>query len=133
MVTLSVSPDRVSEDAGSTRVTVTGSLNSAARDSDTPVTISVEDGTAIAGTDFASVSDFTLTIPANEMRGTATFNLVVRHSTAHQNVSSHVRRQRNAWNRDVQPSGSVTSQSSAADMGYSAQSSTNHSTAHQNI
>ena len=79
MVTLSVSPDRVSEDAGSTRVTVTGSLNSAARDSDTPVTISVEDGTAIAGTDFASVSDFTLTIPANEMRGTATFNLVVRH------------------------------------------------------
>ena len=76
MVTLSVSPDSVSEGAGSTSVTVTGALNSAARDSDTPVTISVDNGTAIAGTDFATVNDFTLTIPANETRGTATFNLV---------------------------------------------------------
>ena len=76
MVTLSVSPDSVSEDAGSTRVTVTGSLNSVARDSDTTVMVSVESGTAIAGTDFSTVSDFPLTIPANETRGTATFNLV---------------------------------------------------------
>ena len=76
MVTLAVSPGSVSEGAGSTGVTVTGTLNSAAFDSDTPVTVSVDNGTAIAGTDFASVSDFTLTIPANETRGTATFNLV---------------------------------------------------------
>ena len=76
MVTLSVSPDSVSEDAGSTRVTVTGSLNSVARDSDTTVMVSVESGTAIAGTDFSTVSDFPLTIAANETRGTATFNLV---------------------------------------------------------
>ena len=76
MVTLSASPDSVSEGAGSTRVTVTGTLNSAARDSDTPVAISVDNGTAIAGTDFATVNDFTLTIPANETRGTATFDLV---------------------------------------------------------
>ena len=55
---------------------MTGVLNSAARDSDTQVAISVVNGTAIAGTDFASVSDFTLSIPANETRGTATFNLV---------------------------------------------------------
>ena len=76
MVTLSVSRDSVSEDAGSTPVTVTGVLNSAAFDSDTSVTVYVDNGTAIAGTDFATVSDFTLTIPANETRGTATFNLV---------------------------------------------------------
>ena len=77
MVTLSVSPDSVSEDAGSPRVTVTGVLNGAAPDSGTPVTVSVDSGTAIAGTDFATVNDFTLNIPANETRGTATFNLVL--------------------------------------------------------
>ena len=75
MVTLSTDPASVLEDAGSTRVTVTGVLN-VATDSDTPVTVSVDDGTAITGTDFASVNDFTLTIPADETRGTATFNLV---------------------------------------------------------
>ena len=48
MVTLSVSPGSVSKDAGSTSVTVTGVLNSAARDSDTAVTISVDNGTAIS-------------------------------------------------------------------------------------
>ena len=75
MVTLSVGPDSVSEGAGSTSVTVAGTLNSVARDN-TPVTISVENGTAIAGTDFATVNDFTLTIPANETRGTTTFDLI---------------------------------------------------------
>ena len=75
MVTLSVSPDSVSEGAGSTPVTVTGVLN-AARDSDTQVQVSVDNGTAIGGTDFATVNDFTLTIPANDTRGTASFNLV---------------------------------------------------------
>ena len=75
-VTLSVNPTVVSEGAGSTTVTVTGTLDGGARTSLTAVTVSVDSGTATAGTDFDTVTYFTLTIPANEMRGTATFDLV---------------------------------------------------------
>ena len=74
-VTLSVSPDAVSEGAGRTRVTVTGTLNDAARTSATSVSVTVEDGTATAETDFDTVSGFTLTIPAKATSGTATFTL----------------------------------------------------------
>ena len=74
-VTLSVDPTSVSEDAGETTVTVTGTLNGATRSSDTPVTVSVESGTATTGTDFDTVSNITLTILANEESATATFRL----------------------------------------------------------
>ena len=74
-VTLSVDPTSVSEGAGGTTITVTGTLNGATRSSDTPVTVSVNSGTATVGTDFATVSDFTLTIPAEATRGSTTFSL----------------------------------------------------------
>ena len=74
-VTLSAEPAEVSEGAGATVVTVTGALDGAVRSTATPVTVSVADGTATAGEDFAAVSDFTLTIEADEKSGSATFTL----------------------------------------------------------
>ena len=64
-VTLTVSPDTVAEDAGATPITVTATLNGGTRDEVTPVTVTVASGTAISGTDFETVSAFTITIPAN--------------------------------------------------------------------
>ena len=72
---LAVDPSSVSEDAGATTVTVTATVNEGALTEDTDVTISVVDATATAGSDFEAVSDFTLTIPADELSGTATFTL----------------------------------------------------------
>ena len=76
-VTLSVDPDSVSEGAGSPTITVTGTLNGAASTTATSVTVSVAGDTAVAGTDFDTVSDFTLTIPAEATTGTATFRLTL--------------------------------------------------------
>ena len=73
-ITLSVSHARVAEDAGAPVVTVTAMLDAGSRTADTVVTVSVEPGTADAG-DFAAVADFTLTIPATEISGEATFTL----------------------------------------------------------
>ncbi len=73
-VALTVSPGTVNEDAGATTVTVTGTLDGAPRTSETAVTVSVSAGTASAA-DFAAVADFTLTIPAGQSSGTATFTL----------------------------------------------------------
>ncbi len=73
-VALTVSPGTVDEDAGATTVTVTGTLDGAPRTSETAVTVSVSAGTASAA-DFAAVADFTLTIPAGQTSGTATFTL----------------------------------------------------------
>ena len=72
---LAVDPSSVTEDAGATTVTVTATVNEGALTEDTDVTISVVDATATAGSDFEAVSDFTLTIPADELSGTATFTL----------------------------------------------------------
>ena len=74
-VILSVDPATVSEGAGGTPITVTGTLDGSARTSATSVTVSVGGATATAGTDFATVSDFTLTINANATRGSTTFSL----------------------------------------------------------
>ena len=74
-VTLSLNPTRVSEGAGRTTVTVTGTLDEAARATATSVTVSVGDGTATAGTDFAAVASFTLTVPARATTGSQTFIL----------------------------------------------------------
>ena len=73
-VALSVAPETVDEDAGATTVAVTAALDAAVRTSDTEVSVSVSAGTASAA-DFAAVPDFTLTIPAGETEGTATFSL----------------------------------------------------------
>ena len=74
-IALSVDPTAVSEGAGTTSVTVTGTLNGLPRDTETEVNVSVAGVTATAGTDFATVDSFTLAIPANSRSGTATFDL----------------------------------------------------------
>ena len=58
-------------------MTVTGTLDGAARTEATTVTVSVGAtvDTATAGTDYAAVADFTLTIDAGQPTGTATFTL----------------------------------------------------------
>ncbi len=71
-VTLSVAPPEVNEGVGSAQVTVTATLD-IARGTNTRVAISLEDETAIAGTDFVAVPSFTFLIPAKEIEGTGTF------------------------------------------------------------
>ena len=68
------------DEGSSTQVTVTASLpsGSTASSSATALTITVGGGssdTAVAGTDFTSVTPFTLTIAANSLSGTANFTL----------------------------------------------------------
>ena len=76
-VLLSANIKEVLESAGATTITVTAALNGAPRSSDTPVEVSVGAGTSTAtsGTDFATVSDFTVTIAAGTLSQTATFTL----------------------------------------------------------
>ena len=70
-VTLSLNPGSVSEGAGATRLSVSASLGTVALPGDTQVSVSVTGGTATAGTDFASVNGFTVTIPGGRRNGTA--------------------------------------------------------------
>ena len=81
-VVLSVNPDRVSEKRGSggETVTVTGQLNGATRTSATVVTVSVAADTA-QPEDFTAVTNFPLTIPANQASGTASFRLRPENDT----------------------------------------------------
>ena len=72
-IALSVHPDSVAEDGGATAIDVTATLNAAARSTATAVTVSRTGGTATPGTDYAALTDTTLTIPAGEFFGTATF------------------------------------------------------------
>ena len=87
-VTLRVSPDEVSESSSGQVVTVTGTLNGSTRGDATTVSVSVSGGTAIAGTggfialgtaiagtDFTAVPDFTVIIPANMQSGSGSFLL----------------------------------------------------------
>ena len=76
-VTLAVNPESVDESAGETSVVVTGTLDEAPRTYSTMVTVSVgaPGDTAIEGTDYSTVDDFTLAIAANEVSGTETFML----------------------------------------------------------
>ena len=78
-VALAVHPDEVNEGAGDTRVTVTGTLNAAARTEATEITVSVGStngtGGATSGTDFDEVDALTLTIPANSLEGATSFTL----------------------------------------------------------
>ena len=73
-VTLAVDPTAVGEGDSATTVTVTGTLNNAARTEGTAVTVTVSSGTASAS-DFTPVSAFTLTIDEGQSSGTAMFTL----------------------------------------------------------
>ena len=80
-VTLSVSPDEISESASSSSLEITARLSGiAARVVDTVVTLSSMDGTATAGTDYVAVTG-TVTIPAGMMSGTASIPLAVMDDT----------------------------------------------------
>ena len=73
-VTLRVDAVSVDENDSATTVTVTAALVGSIREMDTSVTVSVSGGTA-SSDDFATISDFTLTIPAGQNSGTETFIL----------------------------------------------------------
>ena len=76
-VALTATPPVVGEGDGVQAIQVTARLNGAPRTFDTEVRIAVgaSDDTATAGTDYAAVSDFLLTIPARKRSGAATFTL----------------------------------------------------------
>ena len=74
----------VAEDAAAgTVVTVTGTLDGAARTEATSVTVSIgaATDTATEGTDYTTVDDLTLTISAEQTSGTATFTLTPDNDT----------------------------------------------------
>lgn len=83
-IILSVNPDTVDEDDGSPQITVTATLDVGVLASSASVTVSVGSGTATAGTDFGTVNNFTLTIPANSRSGTATFSLTLNDDNVHE-------------------------------------------------
>ena len=76
---LSLSLDRSSlgEDSGTVTVTVTGSLDSAPRASETEVAVSVGSSadTAVEGEDYAAVGELTLVIPADQTSGSVSFEV----------------------------------------------------------
>ena len=74
-INLSVDTPTLSEGAAATSVSVTAELNGAPRDAATAVTVSVGSGTATAGTDFATVAAFTVTIAANARSQSGSFSL----------------------------------------------------------
>ena len=73
-IDLSVDRLRFTETSPAATVTVTAILDGSSRTTETRVRVSVMGGTADAG-DFAPVASFTLTIPATQTRGEATFTL----------------------------------------------------------
>ena len=73
-VTLSLNPAAVGESAAATAVTVTASLNNSPLPGPTTVTVSRTGGTATSATDYPTISDFTVTIPAEQTSGTATLS-----------------------------------------------------------
>ncbi len=73
VVRLAVSPERVSEGAGPTRVRVTATIEGEGRfgaDTDFIVTVGGDDDTATAGTDYRDVAAVRLTIPARRAGAT---------------------------------------------------------------
>ena len=75
-VRLAVSPESLSEAASATTITVTAQLSSQNTfATDKTITVSVGGGTATAGTDYETVSDFDITIRAGQTSGTGTFTL----------------------------------------------------------
>ena len=79
-ITLSVNPSKVSEADGATTVTVTATVPLAAA-ANSQATLSVGGGTATSGTDYAAVSDVTITIAKNATSATGTFTLTPTQDT----------------------------------------------------
>ena len=89
-VELTVSPEAVDEDENPTtvQVTVTGTLNGKPLEENIDVTLMVtggtDDGMATAGEDFTVANVTTLTIPAGDESGTATFDLTPIDNDIHE-------------------------------------------------
>ena len=71
---LTATPGTIAEGAGATEVTVTATLDGAARTAETEVTVTVS-GSDATGVEFAAVEPFTLTIAAGVASGSASFTL----------------------------------------------------------
>ena len=81
-IALSATPSRVSEGAPGTQVAVTATATGTMPTPRT-VTVAVGDtGTATSGTDYAAVSDFDITIPANATSATNSFTLTPTKDSA---------------------------------------------------
>ena len=89
-VQLSLAPLVVEEDGGGATVTVTAALDGAARAAATEVALAVTGGTAVAVTDFAAVSGVTVTIPAQQLAGTATFRFAPVNDNLDEGLSETV-------------------------------------------
>ena len=76
---LSLSPSSAGEEGGARTVTVTARVKTA-RSTARQITISVgkPGDRARSGTDYTAVTDFSLTLPANQTSGTATFTFTPR-------------------------------------------------------
>ena len=75
-ITLTASPDSVTENGGAKTITVTAAVNGATRYAQArTVTVSVGGGTAISGTDYTAVDSFDITIGAGENDASNTFTL----------------------------------------------------------
>ena len=74
-IALTLDPVRVTEQGGQQTVTVTATLDAGARTEDTVVNVTVAGDTATVGDDFGAVSDFSITIRANQPSGQNTFAL----------------------------------------------------------
>ncbi len=75
-ITLRAVPDSVTENGGAQTITVTATVNGAARyASAQTVTVSVSDGTAESPADYAAVADFDITIGAGAASATGSFTL----------------------------------------------------------
>ena len=81
-VLLSLSPASVGEEGGAQTVTVTARVK-ATRTTSRTLTVSVGrlGDQAVSGTDYGAVADFSLTIAANQVSGTATFTFTPRDDT----------------------------------------------------
>ncbi len=74
--TLAIQPTSVAENAAATVVTVTVTLGKRGTlTNDTPVTVSVGEGTATAGTDYTAIEDFLVTVPGGKLTVTGKFTL----------------------------------------------------------
>ena len=83
-ITLSVSPSSVAESAAATTVTVTASTSGGATfPAAKAITVAVGKSTdsATEGTDYVTVADFTITIPAGQTSTTGTFTLTPTQDT----------------------------------------------------
>ncbi len=81
-ITLSVAPAAVGEGAGETEVTVTATVNGATRYPEAKtVRVTVGGGTATAGTDYAAVTPFDITLGAGAASAEGTFDLTPTQDT----------------------------------------------------